>query len=294
MPRLRNISVKFCRPFATAFVILGLATLGPSNRTAEAIVPPPGLAVAVIQALPTIATVVSKLFGDKTPKNQDTAIKQLGDDSTKGKATLAQYAQREQIVWKIVSAGSLSTNHLASMVGASANQTSLSEEQILALNKDWGFVTSGFSSIVDSKPDPKYFTSDTEEMRSINDLLLEGKAFNDAIGGLLKSYADKPDQAKLQALQTDLQDFQKLFNAVLGSTATELEMIADEIAALSVTETTPTDPTKPSKTKTPKQAGAEAAQKAFAKPWILDKAISDSRAQLDIAVQKPLKPAGIT
>lgn len=296
MPRLHGISLRFFRRFATASVILGLVTLGPSNRTAEAIVPPPGLAAAVIQALPTIATVVKTMLGVKPGKEQDAAIKGLTDTSDKGKANLAQYAQREQIVWRIVSAGSLSATHLAGMVGTSANQATLSPDQTRALDKDWKFVTSGFTAIVDAKPDPKYFTSDTEEMRSINDLLLQGKAFNEDITTLLKSYEDKPDPGKLRALQTDLQEFQALFNGVLGATATELELIGDEIAALSITPTAPTDSTKPTKKKTAKQAGEDAAKQAFGDPKglaQLNDVIAESKSQLDIAIQKPLKPADI-
>src|SRR5208337_4846907 len=69
---------------------------------------PVGFVTTLLQALPAVGTVIGKLLGGKSPSSdQKKAITTLETTSNDGKKQLATYAQREQVIWRLVSSSSL-------------------------------------------------------------------------------------------------------------------------------------------------------------------------------------------
>jgi hypothetical protein len=250
-----------------------------------AFVPPPGLAAVLLQALPTIGTVIGNLFKSKpkTTPEQDAAIKKMTQDSEEGKKKLLEYAKREQIVWRIVSASGLSTANVAAMKQITEFQTSLTKDQITDLNNRWPFVETGINAIVQSKPDTSVFDTSSLQVAAINRLLLNGVALDKSITAGLKYDPDKPNLRLLQNLQTNLKTLDEIFQTLNDSTGAEIEMIADELSAVSTTPASASDPSAV------KAAGKKVSQSAFGNSQVLDQPIKESQAVLQNSLTTTIK-----
>jgi hypothetical protein len=261
----KSVTVSIVLTVAVALVFV----ISEPSRT-EALVVPPTFVAAILQALPAIGTVVGKLFNptDKKPAKatpeQSAAITAMQKDSDKGKAQLVTYAQREQIVWRIVSASGGSTTNIASMLQIVSNQTKLDTGNIVDLNTQLGIVKTGVDSIVESKPVTNVFDDDAQELIAIDKVLKCGSYITD-IQKNLDKYEKKADPSYVRAIQTDLVALQGVFTLLSDGTAVEIKLLADGLAAISAP--TPPDPKNP---KAVKDTSDAVASTAFGKVAALD------------------------
>lgn len=262
----------------------GILALGPDKSPVNAFVPPPGLAAALLKALPTIGTVVGNLFNPKAKKSpaQDAAIKKMTQDSADGQKKLLEYAKRETIVWRIVSASGLATANVAAMRQITEFQTTLTKDQITDLNNRWPFVETGINAIVQSKPDVSVFDTNSLQVSAINRLLLNGVALDKSITSGLKYDPDKPNPRLLQNLQTNLKTLDDIFQTLNDSTGAEIEMIANELSAVATTPSSAADPSAG------KAAGKKVAQSAFGNSEALDQPIQAMQTQLQTSLQSTI------
>jgi len=279
----KSVRLKY-RVTSVAFVLslaVCLVLIGPSST--DAIVVPPTFVAALLSALPGVEAVVSKIFTTKTPtKDQKTAITTMTTDSNNAKAELAKYAAREQIVWKVVSATAHASNSVAVMQQIAGNKLQLSDAEVSQLNDEFGFVKGGVTSVVNSKPDLGVFGSDAPELTAIRNLISDGPTFVGNIENALKYSPAKPNAELLVLLQKNLNLLGQVFKQLTDSTVTELEMVADGLAAASATK-----PPAPTDGPGIKKAGEDVSKVAFGNVIALDVPILDQRRALEESV-KPI------
>jgi hypothetical protein len=200
------------------------------------VVVPPAFAAALLSALPAIGTVIGKLFASKPPtKDQAAAIKTLTAETEAGKAELAKYAKREQIVWRVVAASGRATTSVATMQEIAGNKLQLKDEELASLSDQYSYVKSGVESVVASKPDLSVFGADAPMLTAIRNLITDGPTLVTNIGNALKYNPDKTkaNPQLLVLLQKNLGLMEQIFKQLNDATVTELEMVADGIAAAS-------------------------------------------------------------
>lgn len=147
----------------------------------------------------------------------------------------------------------------------------------------WTFVDTGISAIVRSKPDTSVFDSNSSQSIAINQLLLDGVALGKNISAELKYDPDKPNARLFQHLQANVETLDGIFQRLNQFTASELEMLADEISALATAPSSASDPNAV------KAAGKKVAQSAFGNAQELDKPISQSEAALRTALKMQIQ-----
>ncbi len=234
----------------------------PTKVPLNAFVPPPGLAAAVIQAIPTILG----LFKKKQPaKPSDTSLKPI-----------QEYAQREQIAWRIVSASGLATQHIAAMRQVIDSAPTPDKGNMDDLNEHWTYVDVGITAIVQSKPKTSVFDTSSTMVIAINKLLLQGAGLHTNIKAELKYDPSKPDPRLLAKLKANIESLAGILDELNDSTGAEIEMIGDELAVLG------TAPASAADGAATKAAGKKLGDAAFDDPSALDKPIKDLREQLKL------------
>ncbi|HEY4739233.1 MAG TPA: hypothetical protein VIH76_01415 [Candidatus Acidoferrales bacterium] len=244
-------------------VLAILLVVAPTRTPLNAFVPPPGLAAAVIKAIPAITGLLTKKPSNKKNDESGQALKSVQD-----------YAQREQISWRIVSASGLATQHMAAMQQIISATKAPDKDSMSDLNNHWTFVDDGIAAIVESKPKTQVFDSSSTMVIAINKLLLNGTSLRKNIKMQLKYDPDKPDARMLENLKENIKTLDEILEALNDSTGAEIEMIADELAVLG------TNPASASDGTATKAAGKKVSQSAFEKPEALDKSVGDLRQQL--------------
>jgi hypothetical protein len=258
----RFTTAGLCIAIALAIVFL----IAPMQTPVNAFVPPPGLAAAVIQAIPTLLGLLKK----KTPDKKN-------DQSDKGLKAIQEFAQREQIAWRIVSASGLATQHISAMRQIIGSANTPTKDNMSDLNDNWTFVDDGIAAIVQSKPKTSVFDSNSSMLIALNKLLLNGTSLRKNIKEQLKYDPDKAaTQARtLENLKKNVQQLDEILEALNDSNSAEIEMIADELAVLGTSPTAASDGTAT------KAAAKKVSDSAFADPAALDKPVSDLKLQLN-------------
>ena len=134
-----------------------------------------GLADVILKALPTIGTVLEGLFKPKTDasptKKQADASNQMKEASDKAMKEVGTYAQREQILSKMVAATVKATTSITTM-DYLFSQGALSESQITLLRtQEWQAVKTALDAIAKAAPDSSVFGTDSFQISAINDIL---------------------------------------------------------------------------------------------------------------------------
>jgi hypothetical protein len=240
--------------------------------------------------LPSIGTVIGKIFGNKPPTKGDqaTAITNLTKETEAGKAELTKYAQREQIVWRVVSASGRATTSVAAMQQISGNKLQLEPADMVNLNDQFSYVKSGVDSVVASKPNLSVFDSDAPMLTAIRNLITDGPTLVTNIGNALKYDPEKSkaNPQLLVLLQKNLGLMEQIFKQVNDATVTELQMVADGIAAVSA-------PKQPAATD--KQAIKSAADSVAGSAFLGNlKALDDPIGKQQRALEESIKPIPIT
>jgi hypothetical protein len=266
-------------------MVVGFVLMRPSHTAAIPI--PPTFVAALVQALPSIATVVGKLFNptDKKAKptpTQKTAIDSMTSESKTGKDQLAVYAQREQVIWRLVSSSSQVSRGVSVMTAVVSDKTTLTEAEVADLNRDLTFIKAGVDSIVKSAPSSKLFVPDTVQVTAIEGLLTNAPPAVASIGEDLKYNKDADtEKALVKNLHKDLDDLDKVFKKLDEATAAEIEMIAEGLSAVSA----PTQPA-PTDKNAIKAAADVSAKAAFGNVSALDLQIGLANQDFKEALQK--------
>ncbi len=264
---------------------LGYVLLRPS--TTQAIVPPT-FAAAILQALPGVETLVGKLFptADKKAKkteDQKATIAKMTTDSEDAKKQLATYAQREQVIWRLVASSGQVSRGVSALVSATTDKTTLTEAEATQLDSISDLVTAGIQTIVKSDPHSKLFEPDALQVSAIDDLLEKAPTLAASVSKDLK-YSAKPavEAVLVKDLHTQLTRLDNIFAALDRATAAEIQMIADGLSAVSAPA-----PPKSDDKKGIKAASDAASSGAFTNVLVLDNKLSNR--DLDEALEKMQK-----
>jgi hypothetical protein len=225
-----NRAFRLLRASATIFAavtLLGAVSLAPERAEA---VPVVGLAAILQQALPTIETILGKLFGSK-PK-QDQKLNDLQNDSKTGGKNLEVYVKRAQILSTIVGASGEASTSIANMISDIAGKTQLTETDLNDMSKsEWPKVTAALDDISGSKPDLEAFEGDTTAVLAIKRIM--DKGLSGAIKAQLTYNPSKPDPKLVTKLQNNLIALQTRFTDVGQVAGIELQFVADGLAQVS-------------------------------------------------------------
>ena len=279
---LKRTSITFL--VATGVVL----SLGPSTAPARAqAVAAAGLAATLLKALPTIGTVISNLFRPTTnttqTNQQSDNIKKLQDASSESMKQLQTYVKREQILATIATASGSASGSVARMNQITAEQTQLTQSQMDELTTNlWPDVTEALDNIAKSNPTVSVFDSDSLQIKAINNILSADKALKEKITLQLKYNPSKPDATLLKGLQANLLELETRFNDLRSVTAIELNMVADQLAAVATTSPAATNPEP--KSKSTADASALMMKLSFGQDSLLNKSIDKSMERLRTSV----------
>jgi hypothetical protein len=263
-----------------ATAVFGFALLRP--RTTDAVVVPPTFVASLLQALPGVEGVVAKIFKKDPGGDTKKAINKAKDDSNVGKTQLSTYAQREQVIWRLVSSSSLVSRAVAGLTVATSTKTTLTAGEAASLATPARFIHDGVAGIVKSGPKSKLFEPDTTQMSAIDDLLNKAPTMTDAIQEDLKYDKDPSvEQARVTDLHTQLAALDNIFSELDKATAAEIEMIADGLSTVSTPDTNPKDATKV------KEAADADSKNAFTDVTLINAQIQKLNHEFDEALEVP-------
>jgi hypothetical protein len=245
---------------------------------------------ALLQALPTIGTVVGKLFTSADKKKQPTAeqnaaVTKMTADSEAAKKELATYAQREQVIWRLVSSSSQVSRGVSALIAATSDKATLTEAEVTQLGSISDFVKAGIDSIVKSGPKSSLFVPDSVQVTAIDDLLNKAPTLAANIEKDLK-FSSKPDveAVLVKDLHTQLASLDNIFTELDKATAAEIQMIAVGLSAVSAPA-----PPKADDKKGVKEAADKTSEAAFHDVNALDFRISLANDDFKEALQKSKK-----
>jgi hypothetical protein len=265
---MRKLSIGL-RPVSVATIFaLTLVFLLSGAQGTKAVVVPPTFVSALLTALPGVETLVSKIFASKQPtKDQAAAIKTATTDSNNGKAQLKKYAVREEIIWRVVSASDEASSNAATMSQILGTKSQLSDSEVALLSDALGHVKGGVDNVVNSKPD--LTALDGEELTRMTNLIQGGPTLVSNLEKALNKYSAKqPDPTLVDLIRKNLDQLSTIFRQLNESTVTEIQMIAQGLAAASA----PAPPAPTDKTGI-KTATDKVAAEAFGQLSFLDRPI---------------------
>jgi hypothetical protein len=276
---------------AVAFLLAGILmpSLGPATAPSRAqAIAAAGLAATLLKALPTIGTVISNLF---KPTTKTTQTQEQKDKTTQMQAASAEsmkqlqiYVKREQILATLVAASGSASGSVAKMNQIIAGQPQLTQSEMDDLNTNlWPDVTEALDNIAQSKPTTSVFDSDSLQIRAINNILSADKALKAKIALQLKYDPKKPDATLLKGLQANLLELETRFSDLRTVTAIELNMVADQLAAVATTSPATANPEP--KPKSTEDASAQMMKLSFGDGSLLKSPISKSLKSLTDSVK---------
>jgi hypothetical protein len=273
-------------PLALTLVVAGGLVVATPIHT-DAVVVPPTFVATLLKALPTIGSVIGNLFSPTDKKKtatpaQKTAIDTMTAQSDAGKKELATYAQREQVIWRLVSSSSQVSRGVSALTAATKDKSVLTEPETTTLTSMADFINAGIESIVKAAPKSSLFVPDSVQVTAIDDLLDHAPAIAASIQKDLKFSAKQDvETALVKDLHAQLAALDKIFAELDKATAAEIQMIAVGLAAVSEPNPPKADDKQGVKAAADKNAAA-----AFGNVSILDHQIRLANQDFDEALQK--------
>lgn len=228
-------------PFARVTIVGALCVLVPLSpaRAATTV----SLADSILSALPPIATIVKSLFAPNTDATKtqkvDKAATQMESNATSALKNIGTYAQREQILSKVVAASGKASVSITTLDYLFSNQK-LSDATITLLGtQEWQNVKIALNSIAQAAPDPTVFGNDSEQINAINDM----RDANDVIKQQLdlQFYQVNRSTEMVAAMRANISELAKRFNALRKAVSIELDLVAKNLAEVANSNKSATD-----------------------------------------------------